>query len=430
MSVTNENILLNYPINLIRFNEKKQYAVGLLAYPGKKDPKWSYLFGACMIANQLKKNSWFKNYCDIIVLTPPIEEKHINVLLSKVFDVHAVYEKSLNMNFPFDTNPRWYGVFNKLYFWNKSVFDYKRILILDTDLFIINSNEYVNALTQITGPVAGCYENGFITHNKDIDTKFNNLLPPKYTSYVWSDRKSYYNMINAGVLSLEPDTNIFTTMLKDLNDGWNKLPLKYPSLKGKTNKFIFPEQEYLTGFFSGQWRLLPTPYLSCTTTILHYNHAYSKYWNRFPLDPVYFRSVTLECKNFIEMHKECEIIFKNIVQNIKAASNHYSVSKYVVPLNRLDTTSSQIPSRQIKPSNMRNIIGVTPFSKQTKDIINKQTNEKLKLTKQIQNEKTKIIGKINVKKNIKNDNSNDVITQLNSANTNAFNITPVSKSLK
>lgn len=312
-----------YPLKICRyFGNKKKFAIGLLVYPGNNNPKWNYLFGACLISHQLKKNIWFRENCDIIILTPEIENDIVKSLIKKIFDVHVIYTLSLNTNFPFKTNPRWYGVFNKLYFWNKKIFNYERLLILDTDLFILKSDEYIDLLIKAKGPVAGCYENNFRNSNKDLDlSDINTIIHEKYTSYIWANNKTCYNMVNAGVLSIQPNDKLYPVMLNDLEEGWNKLGFKYPSLKGKKDDFFYPEQEYLTGFFSGQWRSIPFKYLSCQTTSCHYNNNGPKYWNRFPSAYGNYSSVVIESDAFLQKYSECQIIFKNIIENINNAYN-------------------------------------------------------------------------------------------------------------
>ena len=347
-------------IKILKNSEsKKIYAIGLLVYPGKVEPKWNYLFGACMIYHQLIKNEWFKKNCDIIILTPEISDQLILSLIKKIFDIHVIYHTSLNTKFPFATNPRWYGVFNKLYYWNKDIFNYNRVLILDTDLFILKPEEYIKTFLSVDGPVAGCYENGFIHNNKDLDlTSINTIIPAKYTYYKWTDNKSYYNMVNAGVISLEPNIRLFNIMLKDLQEGWDKLGSKYPSLKNKKNNFLFPEQEYLTGLFSGQWRSLPASYLSCTSTEIHYSPHGTKYWNKFPTTYSSYYSVVIESKIFISQYEECSIIFKNIINNLSNIKDNNINLYNIDSINNIVIAPNTTTSKKFTIKNINNIINV------------------------------------------------------------------------
>ncbi len=362
-------LINKYPIRIIKQSQnRKKYAVGLLVYPGIKDPKWNYLFGACMISQQLKTEEWFKKNCDIIILTPEIDDPIVLSLIHKVFDVHAIYLNTLNIKFSFKTNPRWYGVFNKLYYWNKDIFNYKRVLILDTDIYILKPEKYIYPFTSITGIVAGCYENGFLYKNQDIDlSKINTLIPDKYTYYKWTDNKTYYNMINAGVISLIPDSGLFSVMLEDLEKGWNELGSKYPSLRYKKNNFVFPEQEYLTGIFSGYWRSLPSNYLSCSTTEYHYSPHAKKYWEKFP--PLYgsHRSIIIESKRFVETYQESIIIFDNIINNINGTldqSKHYNINTNIINQNSTENIIVIAPTNNtINHKNIKNIADITNIVK-------------------------------------------------------------------
>lgn len=308
-----------YTLNVNKYNiNNNKYAIGLLAYPSINEPKWNYLFGACMISYRLKKCEWYKNNCDIILMTPVIEDNNILSLIEKIFDIHISYNNSLNTEFTFNTEPKWYGVFNKLYFWNRYYFDYKRLLIMDTDLFILKPDEYIKLLTKAEGLAAGCYEGGIINKidNMDIDLKgMGTHIPLKFTFYMWEDNKSYYNMVNAGLLSIIPNLNLFYTMISDLEKGWDYISSKYPSLKNKQSNYFFPEQEYLTGFFSGQWKTLPSEFMSHLTTKYHYNNDGNigvKYWDAFPSKDSEYGIVVLETNNFLNLYPESSIIFKNI----------------------------------------------------------------------------------------------------------------------
>lgn len=417
-------LINKYPIRIIKQSQnRKKYAVGLLVYPGIKDPKWNYLFGACMISQQLKTEEWFKKNCDIIILTPEIDDPIVLSLIHKVFDVHAIYLNTLNIKFSFKTNPRWYGVFNKLYYWNKDIFNYKRVLILDTDIYILKPEKYIYPFTSITGIVAGCYENGFLYKNQDIDlSKINTLIPDKYTYYKWTDNRTYYNMINAGVISLIPDSGLFSVMLEDLEKGWNELGSKYPSLRYKKNNFVFPEQEYLTGIFSGYWRSLPSNYLSCSTTEYHYSPHAKKYWEKFP--PLYgsHRSIIIESKRFIETYQESIIIFDNIINNINETldqSKHYNINTNIINQNSTENIIVIAPTNNtINHKNIKNIADITNIVK-----INKP--EALKYTPINTNNKNNLL--VETKQFKKHNDVTNVSRQtINKRNTNVNNVSKIS----
>jgi hypothetical protein len=262
-------------------DEKNIYGVGMLVYPGI-DNNWNYLFGAILIVHQMKKDIWFQKNCDFLLLTPKINDIQVINLINRVFDMYVIYNKSLKLNSDFTFEKKWHGVFNKLYYWNQEVFDYKRILIMDTDIFVFKPSGYIKALTDIKDGIGGAYENGFVNSNKNLDLRFGTIIPTQYTSYKNGD-KSNYNMVNAGLLSIEPDCKIFDEMTSDLEAGWKIIEKKYKALAGKIGKNIYPEQEYLTGYFSGRWRSLPSEdFLSIKPTINHWCDGQKKYWDEFP----------------------------------------------------------------------------------------------------------------------------------------------------
>jgi hypothetical protein len=276
-----------YKLEVNRFTSKKQYGLGCLVYPSDKEiGKWNYFLGAFLLAFQFRKNTWFaEKNCDLIILTPVIEDQDVLKLIKSVFDVHVTYKTSIQLyNNTFEFDKKWHGVYNKLYFWNSDYFDYKRFVIMDTDIFVFNPSGYVKLFTNLTTETAGSYENGYI--NRIIDykiLKFGAPLHEKYTSYKWSDGKSYYNMINAGVLTFVPSKAIFETMIKDLESGWSYIEKKYPAFQGKIGNHMYPEQEYLTGFFSGQWHTIPCQeFMSTISTMYHYGSYPDKFWDVVP----------------------------------------------------------------------------------------------------------------------------------------------------
>lgn len=321
------SIFTNIPSIKFNLNNKaKTYAIGLLVYSSpdvttQTDPKWNsrwdYLFGACMIYKQFKKNTWFQEKCDIIVLTPYNTDQMIINFINNNFDGYATYEKSLFMEHPFNYVKRYNGVFNKLYFWNKQVFNYKRILIMDTDIFIINPIGYIQLFEKING-IAGMYEHNYINKNNINLQKLGCHIPEKYTNYIWSDGKSYYNMISASIISFEPDTSIFKIMIEDIYNGWDKVVEKYNSFKGKKGKTFFPEQEYLTGFFSGKWKNLPLGTFRTTTrTKYHYGSFPEKYWNL--LNKIE-KNILYACIDFFNQNYDAKLLFPNIYSNISKYS--------------------------------------------------------------------------------------------------------------
>lgn len=348
------NIISKYPLKIIKKSTKKRkYAVGMLVYPGVNN-NWSYLFGACMNAIQLKKNDWFKNNCDIIILTPKISDDIVFSIIRKVFDVHIIYENGLDVKGSLNSVVRWNGVFNKLYFWNKNIFNYNRLLILDTDLFILESQDYIELLTRAEGPVAGCYENGYRYSNNELNlTRINVILDKKYTYYKWEDGKTYYNMVNAGVISLKPNTKTFSIFLKDLEDGWEHITKKYRAFKYRPNGTFYPEQEYLTGYYSGVWRTIPRKFISCETTSCHYSPSAIKYWIKFPQINTRYEKVTKESYNFTKKYPECNKIFLSIIKRLE---NTYRKSRtFVNNINNIKHINGNIvPIRSTKQTNKHN----------------------------------------------------------------------------
>lgn len=410
----------------IHNTNKKKYAIGMLVYPGRSDPKWNYLFGACMISHQLKKNKWFQENCDIIVLTPVIYDKHITTLINNIFDFHATYHDNLSLVNPFETNPRWYGVFNKLYFWNSDIFNYKRLLILDTDIFITDPQKYIKLFIDIKGSVAGCYENNFRNKNKDIDLSFGSTIHSKYTSYIWDNNKSYYNMVNAGVMSIIPDVRILNVMLYDIHMGWDYISQKYQSLKGKKDTYFFPEQEYLTGFFSGQWISITMDYISCQTTCCHYNSG-SKFWNNFPNPFGSYAVVSTESSIFFNKFPEYIDIFANVYKlliglpktdrNNNYVLNQSKNKKKINDIVNIRRNDHDIIINKIKTRNIDLI--VTDDCPTLFNINNKNLHKKYTPSISVSELSIPNIVTNNHKINVTN-NPDDMIFQLNYGHTNDF----------
>src|SRR5439155_1445448 len=125
----------------------------------------------------------------------------------------------------------------------------------------------------------------------------------------------YYNMVSASLISFKPDTKIFQQMITDITDGWDTIVGKYDSLKGKRGMSFYPEQEYLTGLFTGKWQNLPVgQYRTTTRTKYHYGSFPDKYWySLYKLE----NCISKPCMNFFVKYPDTKDLFPTIYQKIK-----------------------------------------------------------------------------------------------------------------
>lgn len=246
MKCTDENI--NYPDPP---EIKNKYAYVTLVMLGDL-----YISAAITLAFSLKKCG---SLADLVVLVTPDVSEEGKYVLSTHFD-HIILISYIDV-------PSWRSKHSKLYlsrvFTKFHVFNlvqYEKVILIDADALVLKHPDHIFTLNA----PAGCYlkdKNLIITYDKEGNYIFphedtlewyktmcnccghGKLIPKEYTD---SLLKHFDNPgIGGGLMLLKPDKKEYEDILQDIQK---------PNVKELIEKkFIWPEQQYLTVKYSGQW---------------------------------------------------------------------------------------------------------------------------------------------------------------------------------
>lgn len=252
-----------------------------LLFPNKKGD-CTYLDGALLTALGLRKQG--TKYKIICMVTPDINSE-IKEILKIVYDevVEVDYISPLQKAkikiqgdiFHEDSykNEDEYtdicNVFTKLHIFNSELFPYEKVVFVDNDLIPIKD---FDSLFQLDTPAGWLEQIEELLYN-DGDNytrvwgiweniKHNSLIPKKYTDVYEKPGSS----INAGLLVIKPDINVYNDMIKQLQtpvDLWIGDNFKFKGwidYKGNKIKKYMGEQDYLTQYFSGEWKMINGEY--------------------------------------------------------------------------------------------------------------------------------------------------------------------------
>lgn len=157
-------------------------------------------------------------------------------------------------------------VWSKLGVWNLT--EFSRLVFLDADMLVIeNMDELFDVSLPVNG-IAACYG---CRCNFDKVASYPDNWCPQICFYTWcEDDKmtahppaSLDNYLNAGLLVLIPDSNVYTDMLERL------------AAISDMSKYFFPEQDFLNEYYRDSW--LPLHYGYNAMKALSYQH--SNMWN-------------------------------------------------------------------------------------------------------------------------------------------------------
>lgn len=262
-----------------------KYAYITLLYPNK-DGICTYLDGALLMASGLRKQNTV--YPIICMVTPDVTE-NVRIELKKLYDeiieveyITPVKSKKgitiINEIFtPTDyKDENTYSdichVFTKLHIFNKKIFQYDKLLFVDTDIIPISDYDSLFDLSTPAGWVEQIAELIYdvpdttytriwgkwkIQHGQDIPQELTDI-------YVAPG-----SCVNAGLLLIQPDTDTFETFISQLQTDkkeWFGLNFKHKGCIEPSGLFVdryyCPEQCFLTQHFSGQWKMIDGLYAS------------------------------------------------------------------------------------------------------------------------------------------------------------------------
>jgi hypothetical protein len=255
------------------------YAFISLLYPNKKG-EWTYLEGAILIALGLRKQNVTEKI--ICMVTPDVTDEIINNLKIVYDDVVVVdyispLEKSAIKIQGEIFDPEIYksnneyndlcNIFTKLHIFDSKKFPYEKIVFIDNDLIPLKKFSNLFKYETPAGWLEKIYE---LENNIDNDIytrvwglwnnmKNNDLIPNIYTDIY----KEPGSSINAGLLIIKPNYELFEKLISKLQkpkNEWFGDNYKHKGSislnKKKVKYYSFPEQDFLTQEFSGEWRML------------------------------------------------------------------------------------------------------------------------------------------------------------------------------
>jgi len=265
------------------------YAYVTLLYPNKNG-ECSYLDGALLTALGLRRQN--VKYKLICMITKDIKDNVIDILKILYDDIIKVDYispiKKLNgieiISDFFDKkdykNQEEYSemakIFTKLHIFNSEIFKYDKILFVDNDIIPIDKYDELFNLECPAAWLEQILEDKIITNNNLLN---NSLINSNYTRYcdIWNNIKhgdkipnkytQIYKIpgrsINAGLMLIKPDKNIFDNMIKMLQipiSKWKDIKFEFKGTinfdRKHINYYILPEQEFLTQYFENDWHLI------------------------------------------------------------------------------------------------------------------------------------------------------------------------------
>lgn len=331
-----DNTSTQFKIIELKDITKTDYAYITLLFPSyDKDgqKKYTYLLGCLLVAYLLKtqpqnhdlltKNKIGTKANIICMVTPDVEQHIINILKSYYdFVIVVPYIVSANVSnvsnlgksnilitdiSKGNINPKhpYNKVMTKLNIFNKKIFNYKKVIFIDSDLFPMG---YYDSLFSLNTP-AGCLEHrryqdeefgiGSWALDRGQFFKHGNTIPKMFT-----DLKNIYSSdINASLLVITPDNDIYQEMISELQKPINEIFTDIDSNQTKNsnqtkykgfwlgNKFYnfyyLPEQNYLTQKFSGLWNSID---IGFSTWLIETEHCFGFTFAGFVVKPWEYQS--------------------------------------------------------------------------------------------------------------------------------------------
>ena len=315
----NDTINIKVPKKSFMFdkkgNKKFAYAVGM--FPNPKNGKAAYLDGCILAALGLKRQN---TDADVICFITHDISKEDKNKLKEVFDkvIRVPYISPYDMGGKgklktikmdpklFDNCPNYtkehpyVHVFFKLHIFNPKLFPYEKVCFVDSDLVPLN---YYDSLFLLDCPA------GFVEYRKKIPyleafnwdrcdfLKHGEKIPKEITDV---DKKSGAD-VNAGLLLVEPNKKEYDSMIEELTsplESWMGKDKKHKGFytfnfdnpDGREfieNSYCYPEQNYLTKRYSGEWHYIEFAFQSwaldpCNSFGIHMAAFNPKPWFKQP----------------------------------------------------------------------------------------------------------------------------------------------------
>lgn len=164
----------------------------------------------------------------------------------------------------------YYKVFTKLNIFNKSLFPYKKLILVDSDLFALG---YFDTLFSLDVPAGWLEHRRPLKSHLGVSSWINDRQPfckhGKSIPRMFTDIENDYGSdINASLFVISPNNTLFDSMIGEL-----KTPVKLWFGNDKYHKgfwlgnrffdyYLLPEQNYITKRLSGQWKSIDLGFCS------------------------------------------------------------------------------------------------------------------------------------------------------------------------
>lgn len=256
-----------------------------------------YLTGALVMGFSLMKTN---SKCDRIIMITPDTSAEYQVLLKSIYThIINIDYVAVNKQIFAKDDTRFSQVFTKLAC--LSLIQYDKIILLDLDMIICKNMDHLFELK----PPAACVKHHYVPYGKVV---------PKQMICDSSKRK-LVGSINAGLMLLKPDLGEWKQIQTDILSNI------------QINKYKYPEQDYLSLRYCGQWTSITFNYnfqfgLTRRVRKMRYNindiyviHYSSKYkpWNLLLTN----REISEDEAVFIDHHQKYYDLWLGSYQRLK-----------------------------------------------------------------------------------------------------------------
>lgn len=372
----NEDQTYKDPDKMVDSNGNKLYAYVTLVMLGDR-----YIPAAIVLAQSLIK---LNSQADKVVLITPDVSEDGKKILSKFFDrvIEVNYVNVQNWRTKKQVHRKYLElVFTKFHLFNLT--QYKKVLLIDADALVLKHSDH---LFTLDAP-AGCFiedkdlfiyydsngnykeppETGIEWYNKYCDKLSHGMkIPKEFTDRVLNNFRN--NGVAGGLMLLEPKVGEFDNIIKEVSHGRMKYLLE--------NKFVWPEQQYLTVRYSGKWSSI-NPRFFGLQGYPDWSVLYGLQYGGdkpFMLDSKFDISERVKYRDYQLFHKFYKEILKENpdYNNSKVLEECNKMNKYFSEEHKLSRTDKS----HININTLANIYRTTPnkISKENIDFYHTQSN--------------------------------------------------------
>lgn len=255
-----------------------------------------YLTGALVLGYSLMKTN--TDYDRVILVTPDVSPEYREYLRPVYTNIIEINYVAVNPEIFADATTRFRDVFTKL-----ACFDlvqYEKIILLDLDMIVAKN---IDHLFQLTAPAA-VVKHHYVAYGKKIPAG------------MICRNGELVGSINAGLMLLEPSLEEWADIQQDIS---RNVQLK---------KFKYPEQDYLSLRYCGDWtsitfnynfqfgltkRVRKAKYRIDDIYVIHYSSSY-KPWNVLNKNHV----ASDDEKQFKKQHQKYYDLWLNAYESIRA----------------------------------------------------------------------------------------------------------------